>query len=73
MQIEITYCSVWKYRPKAASLAEELRKEFEVTAMLISGNGGVFDVTVDGKLIFSKHEALRFPETGEILSQIRKM
>jgi|TARA_B100000809_G_scaffold894_2_gene1084 selT/selW/selH-like putative selenoprotein len=33
---------------------------------LIGGGGGVFDVVVDGRLIFSKHQTGRFPEPGEI-------
>jgi selT/selW/selH-like putative selenoprotein len=37
---------------------------------LIKGSGGVFDVTIDGKLVFSKHESERFPETREILDAI---
>ena len=32
----------------------------------IGGGGGVFDVVVDGRLIFSKHQTGRFPEPGEI-------
>jgi selT/selW/selH-like putative selenoprotein len=34
------------------------------------GGGGVFDVTVDGKLLFSKHQHGRFPTEAEILSQL---
>jgi selenoprotein W-related protein len=34
--------------------------------MLIPGSGGVFDVTVDGKLVFSKQRTGRFPEAGEV-------
>lgn len=39
---------------------------------MIQGSGGVFDVRVDGELIFSKHEVGRFPEHDEILTQIEK-
>ena len=35
------------------------------------GGGGVFDVTLDGKLLFSKHKQGRFPEPGEVLSILR--
>ena len=42
-----------------------------VEAALIEGNGGVFDVVTDGKLIFSKHKEERFPETEEILRALR--
>jgi hypothetical protein len=31
----------------------------------------VFDVRVDGDLIFSKHDAFRFPEAQEIVDAIR--
>jgi len=30
----------------------------------------VFDVVVDGELIFSKHEAGRYPEAEEILARL---
>lgn len=33
---------------------------------LVAGGGGVFDVRVDGSLLFSKHKLGRFPEPGEI-------
>ena len=31
----------------------------------------MFDVTVDGELVFSKHDAGRFPEESEIVELIR--
>jgi len=34
--------------------------------------GGVFDVSVDGKLIFSKKSVGRFPEPGEIVGLLQK-
>jgi len=43
-----------------------------VTADLKGGHGGVFDVTLDGTLIYSKHETLRFPTDEEILQKIRE-
>jgi len=41
-----------------------------VDAVLIKGSGGVFDVRVDGALVFSKHREGRFPEPGEIVRRI---
>jgi selT/selW/selH-like putative selenoprotein len=52
-------------------LAASLRKEFGVDAELIRGSGGVFDVHVDGKSIFSKHDMGRFPHEGEVEELIR--
>ena len=36
---------------------------------LTTGSGGVFDVTVDGELIYSKGEEGRHAEPGEVLSR----
>lgn len=37
---------------------------------MIRGSGGVFDVVLDGKRLFSKDETGRFPDTDEILGMI---
>ena len=71
MQINIHYCTVWNYQPKAASLAEELHNELGLDAKLVPGQKGVFNVVVDGQLVFSKHETGRFPEKGEIVDTLR--
>lgn len=41
-------------------------------AELVKGDGGVFDVVRDGQLVFSKHEAGRFPEEAEIIELLRE-
>jgi selenoprotein W-related protein len=38
---------------------------------LIPSDGGRFEVSLDGTLVFSKLETGRFPENKEILDQIR--
>lgn len=35
-------------------------------AQLIEGSHGIFDVTVDGKVVFSKDAVGRFPKAGEV-------
>lgn len=40
---------------------------------MIEGSGGVFDVHVDGKQIWSKHEVGRFPEHSEVLDKIKSV
>ena len=35
------------------------------------GDGGVFDVRVDGALVFSKKKAGRFPTEAEVLGALR--
>ena len=39
---------------------------------LIEGSGGIFDVIVDGRLVYSKKETGRFPEPGEVSGMIGK-
>lgn len=34
---------------------------------LIGGGGGIFDVEIDGTLVFSRFESNRFPQPGEIV------
>jgi selenoprotein W-related protein len=50
----------------AASLAAELKESLGTDAELIPGGGGVFDVKVDGALVYSKFETGRFPQPGEV-------
>ena len=66
-KIEITYCSLWNYKPEAVSLAADLR-EFGVDDQinLLPGDNGIFEVTLDDKLIYSKTRSGDFPNSGEI-------
>jgi predicted Rdx family selenoprotein len=48
-----------------------IEEELGVDASIARGETGEFTVWSDGELLFSKHEAGRFPEEGEILARIR--
>jgi selenoprotein W-related protein len=39
---------------------------------MIPGKGGIFDVKLGGRMVFSKHAAGRFPENEEILALLEK-
>jgi selenoprotein W-related protein len=39
---------------------------------LVPGSGGVFEVSFDGDLVFSKARERRFPEDDEILGPLRE-
>jgi selenoprotein W-related protein len=43
-----------------------LTKEFKAEVELIASSGGVFEVVVDGGLIYSKKKLGRFPEANEV-------
>lgn len=56
------------------SLVHELLKEYKnllQSVELLPSGGGVFEVTLDGRLIFSKKASQRFPEYDEISREVR--
>lgn len=70
MQVKITYCNSWNYRPQAFRVKEEILSKYpDANVELVLGSGGNFIVDVDGKVIFSKVELERprFPAPNEIL------
>jgi selT/selW/selH-like putative selenoprotein len=50
-----------------------LSRELGIDAELVRGDRGVFDVTVDGTAIFSKHSAGRFPDEASLVETIRSL
>lgn len=58
------------------SLANDLLKEFEhliETLALIPSDGGRFEVSVNGNLIYSKLETKRHAQPGEVIGLINKL
>jgi selenoprotein W-related protein len=70
MKLEITYCGPCGHLPRAASLAADIKNAKGLEATLIKGDGGTFDVVLDGTLIFSRKQSGRFPELSEVLEKI---
>lgn len=52
-------------------MADELERELGAKVKLKASHGGVFEVSVDGELVFSKKNLGRFPDAGETLKLIR--
>ncbi|MBB84632.1 MAG: hypothetical protein CL931_12550 [Deltaproteobacteria bacterium] len=53
-------------------MAADIERETGIAPELVRGDGGIFDVAVDGDTIFSKHASGRYPEPGEILDALRR-
>lgn len=53
-------------------MAARFKDSFGVEAALIAGGGGIFDVHVDGKLVYSKHETGEFPDEGALIDAVEK-
>ena len=72
MKLSIKYCGEWNYLPKAASLADKIKQELNLSTKLIRSRGGVFEVMMNGELIYSKRQTGVFPEESQIISLIKE-
>ena len=73
-RIEITYCTGCRWLLRAAWTAQELLTTFEKelgAVALVPGSGGVFDVRVREKLVWSRAAEQRFPEMKELKQIVR--
>jgi len=55
---------------------DELLKNYEhviETITLVPSDGGKFEVTANGQLVYSKLETKRHAEPGEVLGLVRKL
>jgi selT/selW/selH-like putative selenoprotein len=51
----------------------ELKREFpDAEIRLVPSSGGVFEVKVDGNLVFSKRALRRHAQPGEVLELVRR-
>ena len=68
-RLEIEYCTQCRCLLRAAWMAQELLTTFEKElgeVALIPGKGGIFEVRLEGKSIFSREQQRRFPESKEL-------
>lgn len=73
-RVEINYCTQCRWLMRAAWMAQELLTTFETElgeVALVPGTGGVFDVRLDGELLYSRKEEGRFPESKELKQLVR--
>jgi selenoprotein W-related protein len=73
-RVQIRYCTQCRWLLRAAWMAQELLTTFEMEIgelALIPGTGGVFEIAVDGELIWSRAEQGRFPDIKELKQLVR--
>jgi selenoprotein W-related protein len=78
LDISIEYCAPCGYIPRVLELTAEVMQDRSVEAYvrswkLIPSRGGVFEVTVNGELVFSKKALGRHAEAGEIKTSIETL
>jgi selenoprotein W-related protein len=73
-RVEIEYCTQCRWMLRAAWMAQELLTTFTEElgeVALVPGTGGVFDIRVDGELIWSRAEARGFPDIKQLKQLLR--
>jgi selenoprotein W-related protein len=73
-RLEIVYCRRCRWLLRAAWLAQELLTTFEEElgeVALVPGEGGIFEVRLDGELLFARAAEGRFPEAKELKQRVR--
>ena len=56
----------------ASSLAAEIENKFGVKPELVPGHGGIYEVVVDGEIVFTNHSEGHIPEHEEVLQKIQQ-
>jgi selT/selW/selH-like putative selenoprotein len=55
-------------------LAAELKQKYpDVQVRLVQASGGIFEVTADGQLVFSKKALRRHAAPGEVVQAIERL
>jgi selenoprotein W-related protein len=73
-RVEIEYCTQCRWLLRAAWMAQELLLTFEHDiggVTLVPGTGGVFNVSVEGAVLWSRKEQGRFPDIKELKRLVR--
>jgi selenoprotein W-related protein len=73
-RVEIEYCTQCRWLLRAGWTAQELLTTFQAElgeVALVPGIGGVFEVRVDGQVIWSRGVEGRFPELKELKQRLR--
>ena len=73
--IEIEYCTGCRWLLRAAWMAQELLSTFEqelrAVTLLPGSDGGIFEIRLNGEVIWSRKVEKRFPEVKELKQLVR--
>lgn len=67
--LSITYCVPCGYERRAREAAAELERTLGLTVELIAGAGGIFEVTLNGRVV-AKRARGYFPSSGDIVTAV---
>lgn len=72
--IRIAYCTQCNWMLRAAWMAQELLSTFGTSlgeVILVPGTGGIFEITVDGELIWERKRDGGFPDSRVLKQKVR--
>lgn len=73
-RLEIEYCTQCRWLMRAAWMAQELLTTFQTElgeVALLPGTGGILEVRLDDRVVWSRAAEGRFPEIKELKQRIR--
>ena len=71
MNVIIEYCVKWNYGPdfdRVSKLIKNVKSTAKIIGNPMPPRSGAFEITIDGKQIFSKFENGRFPSDSDVNS-----
>lgn len=74
VEVSITYCVPCRFQSKAIEDAAAILGEFGQrleSLRLVPGDHGVYDVALEGKVLFSLDAEERFPASEDLIERIR--
>lgn len=72
--ITITYCTQCNWLLRSAWMAQELLSTFSVeigALTLVPGTGGIFEITIDGDLVWERKRDGGFPDVKQLKQLVR--
>jgi len=72
--VEITYCTGCRWLLRSAWMAQELLSTFRNElgeVALVPGSGGIFEIRVDDRLIWSRQSQGGFPDPSRLKQLVR--
>ena len=71
MKIHIEFCEKWNYYPDFDRVSKKIKNimpNAQVIGNTKTPRNGAFEVTIDGKLVYSKFQTGNFPKSEDISS-----
>ena len=75
-RISIHYCNQCRWMLRAAWMAQELLTTFEEELSEVTlrpGTGGIYDIRLNGELVWSRKAEGRFPDIKELKQKVRDL